>query len=739
MSYRKKGSVVFSAKSRLHKNNQELLTKGFAHHQKGELIAAGTFYAEILQNDPRNFDALHLSGLIAAQGNQYDLAIKLILQALSINPADASAHCNLGNVFLNQNKYVLAIEQYSKAILRKSNYEEAFYSRGLAYQKLGQFKNAEEDYLKAIAINSKHIGTHTNLGNVYQMQKKYNEAINCYENAINLGLPIAEPFNNRGNLFHELKRYKESLLDFDEALKINPNYPEALSNKGNSLFALKKYDEAIFFYNKAIAIKPSYAEAHHNRGNLYKELKNYELAAADYEKALIYKPDYEYVKGVLLGTRMHLCSWQNLQAEWDSIQERVKKSEKIITPFLALPICDSIEIQRKVAQIWVQDKHPYQDQVEFEVSPLEGRKIRIGYFSGDFHEHATMYLMAQLFEEHDKSKYEIIGFSFGPDKHDAMRIRALDALDQFHDVRDMTDVEVAQFSRDLGIDIAVDLKGFTQDSRLGIFSHRAAPIQVNYLGYPGTIGADFIDYIIADRTVIPERLKHLYSEEVAYLPNCYQVNDQKRAISDRRFSREEVGLPKNGFVFCCFNANYKITPATFDGWMRILLAVPDSVLWLFEDCSKSAENLRNEALNRGVEPLRLVFARHMQLPEHLARHQLADLFLDTLPCNAHTTTSDALWAGLPVLTCAGEAFASRVAASLLNAVGLPELITTSQDEYEKVAIEIATNPSKLIYLKSKLTDNIKSSPLFDTEGFTRDLENLYIWMLNNKKSRVLPQ
>ena len=703
----------------------DLLVRGFGLHQKGDLIAAGEIYSQILKIQPAHFDALHLSGLIAAQSNQLDIALKLILKAVSISPNNAPAKCNLGNVYLNSGKYELAIESYSNALKLKSNYEEAIYSRGLANQRLGQYEKAIVDYQKALEINPNHVGTLTNLGNVLQVQKKYDLAIESYTKAIALNLNFAEPFNNRGNLFNEQRRFKEALADFNEALTINPKYPEALSNRANALFALKFYDKALEGYNMAIALKPSYAEAFHNRGNLYRELLHYELAMADYDLALAIKPDYDYVKGVHFATKMNICDWSNLENAWIDICSDIELSKKTIAPFMVLPISDSIELQREVAELWVKEKHPNQPLPKFKSYFELNQKIRIGYFSADFHEHATMYLMAQLFELHDKSKFEIIGFSFGPDKQDHMRKRAKAAFDQFYDIRDKTDQEAAQLSRDLGINIAVDLKGFTLDARTGIFANRAAPIQINYLGYPGTMGADFIDYIIADRVVIPENLQHQYSEKVLYLPDCYQVNDQTREIANTKYSRELLGLPNSGFIYCCFNANYKITPTVFDAWMRILKSVEGSILWLFEDNEKAASNLRLEATKRGVDSSRIYFAKRAPLPEHLARQKVADLFLDTWPCNAHTTTSDALWAGLPVLTFPGETFAGRVAASLLFAVDMPELVAANQVEYESQAIKMATDLIMLSQIKKRLNFNLKSSKLFDTKNFAKNVEKLY--------------
>jgi predicted O-linked N-acetylglucosamine transferase (SPINDLY family) len=339
--------------------------------------------------------------------------------------------------------------------------------------------------------------------------------------------------------------------------------------------------------------------------------------------------------------------------------------------------------------------------------------------------------MAELFEKHDKSKFELFAFSFGPDIKDHMRTRVEAAFDQFIDVSTMSDKEIAEFSRMLDIDIAIDLKGSTKDHRFGIFSYRAAPVQVSYLGYPGTMGAEYIDYLIADKTLIPEESQKFYTEKIAYMPHSYQVNDRSRVISDRVFTKQEVGLPEEGFVFACFNSNYKITPDVFDVWVRILQSVEGSVLWLFEDNATAAINLRKEAQKRGLAPERLVFAPKTEVSEHLARHKLADLFIDTLPCNAHTTASDALWAGLPVLTCMGESFASRVAASLLNAIEMPELITSSIQEYEELAVALGNDQHRVQALKQKLENNKLSTPLFDSSLFTQNIEELFALMFES--------
>jgi predicted O-linked N-acetylglucosamine transferase (SPINDLY family) len=385
----------------------------------------------------------------------------------------------------------------------------------------------------------------------------------------------------------------------------------------------------------------------------------------------------------------------------------------------------SAALQRRAAEIWVRERCPTNPMLPAIPKRARDERIRIGYFSADYHDHATSYLIAGMFEMHDRSRFEVIAFSFGPDSSGAMRARIKAACDEFIEVRDKSDSEVALLARDLQIDVAVDLKGFTDGNRVGIFALRAAPLQVSYLGYPGSLGANYMDYLIADHTLIPQESRRHYTEKIVYLPGSYQANDAKRAIADRAFTRAELGLPAAGFVFCCFNNNYKIMPDTFDRWMRILERVPGGVLWLLADNPTAVANLRREAARRNVSPERLVFAGRIDLPEHLARHRAADLFIDTWPCNAHTTASDALWAGLPVLTCAGEGFASRVAASLLTAIGLPELIVSTADHYEELAVQLATDRQHLTEIKQRLAENRLTAPLFDTQRYTLQIEAAY--------------
>jgi predicted O-linked N-acetylglucosamine transferase (SPINDLY family) len=401
---------------------------------------------------------------------------------------------------------------------------------------------------------------------------------------------------------------------------------------------------------------------------------------------------------------------------------------------------DDPEIQRKVSEIYAHKKYPQSNVLSKIEHQSKDSKIRIGYFSADFRNHPVSSLRTEFYELHDRSQFEIYAFSYGPDTKDEMNLKIKAGVDHFHDVQTMSDKDLAIFSRSFEIDIAVDLGGFTQDSRTGVFALQSAPIQVNYLGYPGTMAADYMDYLIADRTVIPEEKQHYYSESIAYLPYSFMVNDKKSRISKRVLTRTETGLPTNGFVFCCFNNHYKITPNIFNGWMRILSKVDGSILWLPDGNSTTVNNLKKEAKKNGVDENRLIFAPRLTLKEdHLNRIQLADLFIDTLPYNAHTTASDSLRMGLPVLTCIGNSFASRVAASLLNAVNLPELITTTQEQYESFAIELATKPEKLNKIKDRLVNNLPTTPLYNTSLFAQHLESAYLKMYEKYQQGLDPE
>ena len=545
---------------------------------------------------------------------------------------------------------------------------------------------------------------------------------------------MVEAHCNKGVALKEAGLIEQSILALQRAASIAPNHPETHGNLGVALQKSKQFGAALASYTHAIELKPNYTDAHYNLALLHQELNQLEPALQGFEKVLSLDPDYEYLAGTLLYTRMRLCDWRTYDADLEQLSNQIRAGKKVSSGFPAATLIDSSSIQRRVAEIWINDKCPPNSRlgpigpfIESVSRPgkASSEKIRLGYYSADFYNHATSYLMAELFERHNQLEFVLIGFSFGPQASDTMSKRVAEAFTEFIDVRSKTDLEIAQLSRSLEIDIAIDLKGFTQGQRVGVFSYRAAPVQVNYLGYPGTMGADYIDYLIADERLIPPNQRGYYSEKIVYLPESYQVNDRKRSISDRQFIRQDVGLPTAGFVYCCFNNSYKLTPSMLDRWCRILKAVDGSVLWLLQDNGTAANNLRIEAANRGLNPDRLVFAPRMDLADHLTRHRLADLFLDTLPCNAHTTASDALWSGLPFLTLPGETFAGRVASSLLTAIGLTELIAKSPQHYESIAIQLGHDPIALSALKSKLNANRLRAPLFDTERYTEKLEDAF--------------
>lgn len=542
--------------------------------------------------------------------------------------------------------------------------------------------------------------------------------------------------NELGEISLKKGQFEKAIKYFEISLEKESKQPLVLFNLGIVLRLLNRFADALICYDQVVALKPDFVDAYHHRGNVLQILNMTDEAITSYQKAFSLEPDCDFLRGVLLHTKMKICDWVDFDVSKKEIEKLVLESVPVVTPFDLLSISDSLIVHRAAAKIAAQ-RYPENNCLgPVNASPVKD-KICIGYYSADFHNHATSYLMAELFESHDHEKFKIIAFSFGPANNDEMQQRVSSSFDKFFNVSHMSDLDIAKFSRTLKVDIAVDLKGYTLGGRTGIFSYRAAPIQVNYLGYPGTMGVDYMDYLIADRTLIPSDSQPHYTEKIVYLPNSYQVNDSKRKISDRQFSREELGLPSLGFVFCSFNNSYKITPDMLDSWMRILHQVKGSVLWLLEDSPTAANNLRKEADRRDVSMERIIFAKRLPLPEHLSRHRLADLFLDTLPYNAHTTASDALWAGLPVLTCMGETFASRVAASLLNAMHLPELITTNLPEFEKLAVELAVDSVKLAKIRQKLEMNRLNTPLFDTNLFTKHIESAYKTMCERYHAGVV--
>lgn len=743
-----------------------------ADENKGRLAEAERLYEEVLAVQPSYVDALHRLAGLALQTRRTERGAELIAQAIEISPAVAQTHANLGYALSALQRFEEALLSYDTAIELKPDFAEAHYSRGIvldalkrpgealesfetairfrpdfapahtsrgiALYDLGRFDEALASYDMAIARAPEDANAHYNRGNALAALKRHEEALASYDAAIALKPDHIVAFNNRGVSLTELKRHKDAVASLDQAIALEPRYVEAHNNRGIALNDMKRFDDALAAFDAALALAPEFASAHYGRAVTLNEMKRAQDAVESYARALALDPDAPFLMGKLVHMKMAICDWRSFDADVNLLTKRTLRGDRVSPPFQLLAVIDNPLLHRRAAEIYAGEAMPLQKALAPIGKRPRRQRIRVAYFSADFHDHATAVLMAELFERHDRARFELSAFSFGPYSDDPMRKRLVRTFDRFLDVRARSDREVAMLAREREIDIAIDLKGYTGDERHAIFAYRAAPIQASYVGYPGSMGVPFMDYLIADPTLIPEDDREFYAEKIAYLPRSYQPNDTRRVIAETVFTREELGLPKQGFVFCCFNNNYKIVPETFDSWMRVLNAVDGSVLWLLEDNATARANLCREAEARGIAANRLVFAPRMNLGRHLARHRAADLFLDTLPYNAHTTASDALWTGLPVLTLSGTAFAGRVAASLLNAVGLREMVTTTRAEFEQLAVELATNPQKLAAIRAKLAANRASAPLFDIQRLTKDIEALYAAMYDRYQADLPP-
>jgi protein O-GlcNAc transferase len=642
-------------------------------------------------------------------------------------------------VGLHQQGRLADAEKLYRNILRaRPRHFEARHLLGILRSQQGRPEEALDLIAAALEISPGHPDALYNRGNVFVELERYEEALASYDAALAAQPDNEEAHHNRGNVLSKLGLPDEALAAYDRALALKPAYTEALNNRGIALERLQRYDEALASYDRASALQPNRAEGLYNRGNLLKELKRFDESVASYLKARAITKNDPDAFGIV-ESALAICDWKHSGELFGEVRAGLMAGRAIVTPFTLVGYCDDPALHLQCAKNLIADRIRIRPAPLWNGTRYRHDRIKIAYLSADFREHATAYLLAELIELHDRARFELIGISFGADDGSDIRRRMAQSFETFHDVRDWSDRDIAAKLRELEVDIAVDLKGHTQDSRPEILAYRPAPIQVGYLGYPGSIGADFLDYVLADETVAPFDHAPFYTEKIVQLPDCYQVNDRQRAVAATTPTRQEAGLPDSGFVFCCFNNNYKITQPVFETWMRLLAKVPGSVLWLLRDTPGAERNLRNEARARGIDPERLVFADRVRLEDHLARHRLADLFLDTLPYNAHTTASDALWAGLPVVTCQGNAFAGRVAASLLKAVGLPELVTHSLADYEAQALRLATDAAMLQRVRETLAANRLSHPLFDTDRFRRNVEAAYQRMWETWQRGEAPQ
>lgn len=695
--------------------------RGNALRSLGRLEEAIESFDRALQVEPTLLDALISRGHCLKDLDRLEEAVASYEAALEVKLDQPDLWYNSGNILLELKRVDEALICFDQAIAYKPDWAEAHNNRGNLLREQGRLEEALASYDTALRLKPDLGSAHNNRGVVLKDLGRQDEALAASELAVQFA-PDFNAHNNRGVVLHELKRLDEALVCFDAAVRLKPDSAAAYNNAGNVLQDLGRFEDAIKCYDMAIQVSPELADAFGNRGNALDKLGRPAEAVASYAQALERQPGYAPLEALMLYQKAHICDWNDPVSDADLA--RIGIVGEGVGTFTMLALEDDPVRQLERARNYTRVKLP-------EPSPPLPRpaarpeKLRIGYFSADFQDHAMMLLMARVFEMHDRDRFEFHAFSYGPDQLDFMRKRAIAAFDRFHEVRNLTDAAMVDLAREMQIDVAVDLSGYTRGARTAVFAHRVAPVQMNFLGYPGSLGADFIDYIVADRVVVPLEARQFCDEKVIYMPHSYQANDSGRGISNRVFARAELGLPENGFVFCCFNNNYKIGAEEFGIWMRLLGKIEGSVLWLLEGNATARVNLRREAEARGVDPDRLVFAPRMPSGDHLARHRCADLFLDTFNYNAHTTGSDALWAGLPIVTRLGRSFPARVGGSLLHATGMDELVTGSSAEYEALALALATDPARMAAVRAKLAAQLPTAPLFDSESFARDLERAY--------------
>lgn len=662
-------------------------------------------------------------------------ALECFERALAFDPADAFLLNDRGNALQSLRRYPEALASYDRALQGRREFAAAFTNRGNALRALQRFDEALADLDAAVRIKADFPEALNNRGNVLRDLGRLPEALDNFTAALALRPDFALAECNRGHTLLDLRRPDEALACFERVLQSLPDAGEALFGRASALLQLRqRLDQALVDFERAVDCGIERTEALVGQASVLAELQRHREAAACLAEALEVTPDREYALGSLLYSKLQACDWTGLAPQVGELQSLLQRRRRVTHPLSLLPLIDSPEIQLTSAQTLVEDKYP-QDNSLGPCLPRAARKVerrlRVAYVSADFREHPVSRLLVGVLEAHDRERFEILGISLAAGEGGAFEQRVRRSFDSVIDVATRSDREVAQLLREQEVDIAVDLMGFTQGLRLGIFAHRVAPVQVNYLGYAGTSGAPYMDYLLADEVVVPRGQEQAYSEQVVRMPHCYLPYDNRLAIGAAP-TRLEAGLPERGMVFCAFTSPYKINSEVFGIWMRLLRAVPESVLWLREMPDETRENLQREAQARRVDPKRLIFAAHVaSMEEHLGRHALADLYLDTLPYNAHSTACDALWAGVPVLTCPGNSFASRVAASALTAVGLSELIAPDLPNYERLALELAQQPHRLRELREKLARQRLQAPLFDTERVCRHVEAAYRGMVEH--------
>lgn len=721
---------------------------GNAYRDSGLYEHAIACYQKALQTKPDSIETHINLGIAYQQLGDLDQAASAYLKAIQLKPDSVEAYYNLGNTFKEQGLFDEAIDCYQRSASINPLLVEAFYNQANVLEKQGRFEEAIACLKQCIHFKPGWAEAHINLGNLLKQQGYLDAAISHYHKAIDLKPNLDSAHNNLGNALKDQGSFDKAIAFYQKALQICPGNADAYFNLGIAYAEADRKPEASECFQKATRLEPEFAEAHNYLGLVLAEQGRRDIAIDCIQKAIEIKPDYLEAYSYLIHHLQYTCNWPSMKiysARLDELCSRTYGDEALFIepPFIGIArhfdldrhLTNAKKWCRKVAQPMQNAKPAFQ----FDHRRQEKQKLSIGYLSNDFHDHATAHLMLSLFKLHNRERFNVYCYSYGPEDNSSYRQQIQANCDQFIDIRSRSIVDAAGRINADEVDILVDLKGHTKAARLGILACRPAPIQVHYLGYPGTTGADFVDYLITDKIVTPIEHIPFYSENLVFMPHCYQVNDHQQKIAPHARSKEEFGLPTDSIVFSSFNLSYKIDPIMFDCWMRILSRVSHGVLWLLKGDDTAERNLRQEAASSGIDCRRLVFADKLAKPEHLARIRLTDLALDTRIVNGHTTTSDSLWAGVPVIILQGGHFASRVSASLLNAVGLSEMITHNLDAYEHLAVNLANYPDELRKIKAKLSRNRLKEPLFDTPRFVWNLEKAYqeMWriFINGEKAR----
>jgi predicted O-linked N-acetylglucosamine transferase (SPINDLY family) len=683
---------------------------------------------------PQFTDAVYNRGVLQAELGLLKQAEASLKQALAQKPTNFAVYANLGAVLAQLGRPEDAVAAYSKYLERQPQDAKTFFNRGTVRLKLEQYHDAIADFQAALAVQPNYVAAWSNLAGAFQQIGGYNDAVQCAQKALSHDAAYFPAHMTLIYALSALKQFDQALVSADKAVTLSPDEAEAHAARGDVLRALHRYDHALKSYEVAVTLKPKHGPYYVVRGDAYAQLQQLDKAAADYAAAAVIDPYAHFSAGYALETYAKMCDWPKIAALMPVMRKGIARGFDVAAPFATL-------IGDFTAQEQLQCARNMSARYVVAAEALKARrheKIRIGYFSPDFGPHAVSYLMAGVLEAHDRTQFEVFGFSYGPVNDGEMFQRLKASCDQFFDVGSTSDRDVSALAQDLKLDVAIDLAGYTGRGRAGIFAHRAAPVQVNYLGYSATTGAPYMDYIIVDDVIAPPGCEGNFSEKLVRLPETFQPNDAKRPYG-MTAARADFGLADGSFVFCAFNSAYKINQATFEAWLEILKKVDGSVLWLTDNNIWQTQNLKAAAISQGVAPERLIFAPKVAShAAHLSRYQLADLFLDALPYNAHTTASDALWMGLPVLTCTGETFASRVAASLLSAIDTPQLITNSRADFVDLAVVLANDPERLKQIRDRIAANRLTSPLFDTARFTRHLENAFAMMSDRAVQGVAP-